>query len=189
MRGTAHAGYESIAAGLLFEGGIVQDGSGLYGTSLHAGASARWTRYGDVFIHGSVSAYEDATIGRLAPQWKIHVAGPVSVLPGFALQFAPGGAFPNASLTGIGEWASVSIWAGGKAGEEVRPAYLDQNVVYDIPERVEFGAWAGARARPLSWPVATGQLLVRSTPAHRRPRSSPHESDLHAFAMGPSVNF
>ncbi len=185
--GYAHLGYEAARAGILVDGAVIQDGSGLYGTSFHAGASARWSAYGDVLLQGALSAYKDATIGRVAPQWKLHVAGPLSVLPGVALQVAPGGAFPNASLTASAEWPSVSVWVGGKWGEEVRPAYLDQNVVYDIPERVELGAWAGARAR-----IFRGlwvQVRYSFDRLRRTDALSPNESDLHAFALGPSVNF
>ena len=34
---------------------------------------------------------------------------------------------------------------GGKFGEETRPAYLPQSVVYDLYDHVAWGGWAGAR--------------------------------------------
>ncbi|HEY2513519.1 MAG TPA: tetratricopeptide repeat protein [Polyangiaceae bacterium] len=185
--GYAHAGYDAPRGGITADAAVVVDGSGYYGTSWHVGASARFSPFGDLLLRGSVSVYPDETIGRVAPAWKVHVAGPLSLLPGAALQFAGGQVLPNASLSVLADWSALSLWAGGKYGDEARPAYLEHDVVYDIPERVAFGAWAGVRVRIAEglW----GQASYSFDRLHRTDPLHPSESDLHAIALGPSLRF
>jgi hypothetical protein len=185
--GYLRAGYDTANVGLLAEGAIIADGSGLYGTTPHVGASARWSRFGDALLQGAASFYKDLTALRLAARWRVPLAGPLSVIPGAAAQLVAGQAFADASLTLAAEWPVLSLWLGGKYGDEVRPAYLDSHVVYDIPERVAWGAWAGARVR-----VTRGLALQASYSLDRLRRTDkvlPQESDLHALAVGPVVTF
>ena len=185
--GYAHAGYDAPRAGFTADAAVVVDGSGYYGTSWHVGATARWSPLGDLFLRGSVSLYPDETIGRVAPAWKIPLGGPFSLLPGAAVQFAGGQVLPNASLSALADWSGFSLWVGGKYGDEARPAYLEHDVVYDIPERVAFGAWAGVRVRIVEGLWA--QASYSFDRLHRTDRFTPPESDLHAIALGPSLRF
>jgi hypothetical protein len=183
--GYLDAGYTSRAFGLTAHGAVVADGTGAYGTSPHAGLSLRWSPAGDLLLDGAVSGYSDGLVARGALRWRIPVAGPLSVTPGFAAQDARGSAFAAGSLGASLDWERASVWVGGKYGEEVRPAYLESHVVYDVPEHVLGGAWAGVRARILP------HLGVVASYAfdwlRRADGLSPSESSAHAFALGPIV--
>jgi hypothetical protein len=125
------------------------------------------------------------TVLRAAPRWRVRIAGPLSLEPGFAAQEAAGHVYAAGSLAAIVAWAHVSAWIGGKIGEEVRPAYLDAHVVYDIPEHVLGGAWLGVRAR-LGGPI--GLVATYAFDLLRRADSlSPSETGAHAIALGPFI--
>jgi hypothetical protein len=53
----------------------------------------------------------------------------------------------SASLSLLLDWPGLSLWAGGKYGQEERPAYLGQSIVYDLTDRVAWGAFGGLRLR------------------------------------------
>jgi tetratricopeptide (TPR) repeat protein len=41
----------------------------------------------------------------------------------------------------------LGLFIGGKVGQELRPAYLDIPVIYDLPAIIKYGAWGGATLR------------------------------------------
>jgi hypothetical protein len=185
--GYAHAGHEGKRVGLQLEGAVVDDGSGLLGVSEHVGVSARWSPVGDLLLDASLSAYRDERVPRLALTWSLPIAGPLRLAPGLAVQDAGGQALGNASLTGVVSLPGASAWLGAKWGPEERPAYLPAEVVYDIPERVAWGMWAGARLR------VTGPLWVFATYAfdrlHGTTTSLPTRADSHAVSAGLALHF
>ncbi len=187
----AHVGYSGANAGLLLQGALVFDGSGAIGTSKHVGLAARWSPAGDLLLDASLSVYDDRTIGRLAPSWSIPVAGPLRLVPGAAFQLADGEVKVTGSLTAALSFSSLELWAGGKYGEEIRPAYLSQLAIYNVQDRIAWGAWAGAR-------VKLGSVLaIQATYAIDRLRrdgdtstgTSTSESNSHALSLGPVLTF
>jgi tetratricopeptide (TPR) repeat protein len=183
--GYADFGLTTKSFDLVFHGALVADGTGTYGASPHVGLSGRVSLQGDLRIDASASLYTDATVYRAAARFRLPVYGPFFVEPGIAGQDADGQAYATGSLSAILVWPSVSLWIGGKYGEEFRPAYLDAHVVYDIPEHIVFGAWAGARVHII------GKVGLEAAYAfdwlRQQDRLSPPQSGAHAFALGPVV--
>lgn len=182
----ARAGYERPLGGLQVEGAVVHDGSGLLGLSEHVGVSGRWSPAGDLVADGSLSFYRDELIPRLALTWSLPVVGWLRVVPGVAAQDASGQALGNASLAAVVRASWASAWVGVKYGDEVRPAYLAAQIVYDIPSRVRWGTWAGARVR------AAGPVWLFATYAfdrlQRNDTTPPAYGDAHALVTGASVD-
>lgn len=185
--GYVRAGFERRAAAVEVQAAVVSDGSGLLGISEHVGASVRWSPAGDLLLDGALSLYRDVTVPRVALAWSIPVAGPLRLTPGVAAQDVNGQALANASLALLVRAPWAAAWAGVKAGDEVRPAYLPVQVVYDVPSRVRWGAWAGARVR------AGGPLSLFATYSFDRMQRTdalqPVNSDAHALVLGASVAF
>lgn len=192
--GYFHVGSWGERYGLLFRGALVSDGSGALGTSAHAGFSAHfrlasllppWT--GDLRLESSVSIYDDGALVRVAPSWAIHAVGPLHLIPGVAFQYGGGEAFASGSLTALLQWPTLSLWAGAKYGDEKRPAYLAQSVVYDITERVAWGAWVGVRVQP--WKALGFEATWAFDELRRTDSLTPAESGMHSFTIGPVVSF
>jgi hypothetical protein len=185
------AGITRPAFALLARGAVALDGTGAFGTSEHVGVSGRWTPSAslglDLKLDGALSVYPDTTAARIAPSVRVHLVGPLSIVPGVAAQRVSGQSFWNTSLSLLVDTSRASLWVGGKYGEEARPAYLDAHVIYDVPERIEWGAWAGARVS------VTHALGLTATYAFDRIRRtdalSPAESGVHAISFGPIVEF
>jgi hypothetical protein len=137
-------GYSVPLGGIGFHYAAVYDGSGLFGLTHHAGISTRWSPFGDIEVRGSVSFYPDMLVLRVEPSWRIPIAGGLSIRPGAGLADAGGAFLPTAMGTLALDRSRFSLWAGGKYGDEVRPVYLQVPVVYDITERIPYGAWGGA---------------------------------------------
>jgi len=181
-------GYERPAAALFLQGALVFDGSGVIGTSKHVGLAGRWSPAGDLLLDASLSLYDDQTIARIAPSWSIPV-GPLRLVPGVAVQVAGSEVKTTGSFTAALDAGPLSLWAGGKYGEEIRPTYLSQLAVYDILERVRWGAWAGARVRlgsVVSLQATYALDRLRWTDATT---GSATESNSHAVTLGPIFTF
>jgi tetratricopeptide (TPR) repeat protein len=181
------AGYAAPGGAFLLQGAVVADGSGTLGTSRHVGFSARWTEGSDLLLDASLSLYDDLTVGRVAPSWSVPVAGPLRLIPGLALQRAGDETKLTGSISAALDWPSLSLWGGGKYGEEIRPAYLGQLAVYDIKERVAWGAWAGARVRLGSTLSIVGSYALDHLT--RTDSLTPAESNSHAVTLGPLITF
>lgn len=189
-----HVGWWGERWGLVVRGGVVADGSGALKTSAHAGFSAhvglasflpKWT--GDARLDFSVSVYDDAPVVRVAPSWALHVYGPLHVIPGFAVQADGARGYGNGSLAVALEWPAFSAWLGGKVGDEKRPAYLAQGVVYDLSEIVAGGVWLGVRVRP--WKALGFEATYALDWLRRTDALAPAQSGLHTFTFGPVVTF
>ena len=141
--GFVDLGYARKLFGLGFTYGVVSDGSGAFGTSKHFGLSGRVSPFGDIVVNASASLYADLTVLRVEPSWKIPLAHGLSVTPGAAIQRAGSETLATGLATLTLERPSFGLFVGGKYGDEVRPAYLDLPVVYDIGERAKYGVWAG----------------------------------------------
>lgn len=178
-------GNATFGASLLF--GVVRDGSGKLGTSEHVGTVLRWSPAGDLMLAATVSAYSDDTIVRVSPSYRLGLGSGFSLTPAVAMQRAEGATWWNGSLTLSYDGAKGGFFVGGKYGEEVRPAYLADSVVYDMPEHVTWGLWAGGRVR-LGESLA---LRVAYSLDHLEGSSgtTPVSSNLHALTVGPVITF
>lgn len=183
----AHATWSSGALGLGLHAAIVTEGSGTLGTSEHAGIIGRYSPFGDLQLDVSVSRYTDETIARVSPSWTIPLYGPLRVITALAMQRVSGETLASASLSLLLDWQALSLWAGGKYGQEERPAYLAQSVVYDLTDRVAWGAWGGLRLR-----LGDG-IGVAATYAYDRLRVSGsangQTSAVQTLSVGPVFTF
>lgn len=157
------AGWVTEPFGLIALGAFVTSSDGYgparpLGSAWIAGLSGRWSPFGDGVLEASWSAWPDVSILRLAPSWRLPVVAGLSVTPGLAVQHlvAPAGAgLPPPLAEAVGAWpvagslglrydgSGFSLWAGGKLGDEVRPAYLWQPSVWGITATFRGGGWAG----------------------------------------------
>src|SRR5262249_14644061 len=99
--GYVDAGYAGASFGLILRGAVVGDGTGALGTSTHAGLSLRWSPLGDALLDASLSEYKDGAVARVAPRWRVPIAGPLSIVPGGFVQAASGGPFGGATLAAV----------------------------------------------------------------------------------------
>jgi hypothetical protein len=187
QEGYARVGVGDARLGASLQLGVVRDGSGSLGTSVHAGTALRWSPRGDLVLAAAVSGYSDQTILRISPSYRAALGHGVSLTPALALQRADGKAWGSGSLTVAYDAAGWGLLAGGKYGEEVRPAYLTDAVVYDLTEHVMWGAFASARVR------LTSDLALRASYSFDRLQGSTSgatvTSNLHAFSVGPVFEF
>lgn len=144
-----HEGYATIGWGNAMGGiaahyGIVYDWSGVLGLSHHIGFTARVSPFGDIELRGSASLYDDMKVYRLEPSWRIPLVGGLSLRPGAAFQYAGGDFHATGMATLSFDHSAFGLWAGGKYGDEVRPVYFGVPVIYDVQEKIAYGAWAGA---------------------------------------------
>jgi hypothetical protein len=148
----ASAGYVRRAWGLSLHYAFLADQTNFSGNSHHVAGVGRWSPLGDLTVEVAGSVYDDAKIARGEFGWRVPLGAGFSLRPAFAAQYAATTAYGNGSLaTGLlalsfdRTWGSLFV--GGKYGEEFRPASLSRDVVWNLPERIEWGAWAGARLR------------------------------------------
>ena len=189
-----HVGYWGERYGVVVRSAVVADGSQTLKTSGHAGLSAHfslasvlpaWT--GDARVESSVSVYDDGALVRVAPSWATHPFGPLHLIPEIAFQVAGARAYASGSLTAMLRWPAFSAWAGAKYGDEQRPAYLAQSVVYDITEHIAWGTWVGARVQP--WSALAFEAMWAFDQLRRTDTLVPAQSGMHSFSIGPVVTF
>jgi hypothetical protein len=152
------AGLVRPSFGISGQYAYLNDGSG-YTPQVHvAGLSARYSPWGDLLLAGNVALYQEMTVARLSPAWRLPLRPWLLLTPGLAIQVASADeahdqldgtteVLVNGSLSLALVGAAGSLWIGGKLGAEVRPADLDLPVIYNIPERVLFGAGVGGSLR------------------------------------------
>lgn len=141
--GHLRVGWASPRFGAALRYAIVGDGSLYVGDSHHGGIDLRWSPYGDVGLASSVSVYDDLTVLRFEPSWKIPIAWGLSIRPAMSVQWTKPYTYIGASATAYFERGPVELWAGGKGGPEMRPAYMTVDAIYNLQEEIEFGLWAG----------------------------------------------
>ncbi len=184
-----HEGYFDVgwgmrAGGFALHYGIVYDGSGMLGTSHHVGITGRWSPFGDIEVDVAGSFYDDMKIVRAEPSWRIPIAFGLSIRPAAAIADAGG----EVLATGMGTLAfdaqRFHLWVGGKYGDEVRPVYFAVPVVYDVTERIPYGAWAGVSVN------ATRDFrLSLSYAMDRLKQPSGTASDAHTLSLGAAATF
>ncbi len=147
--------------GILGQYALIYDGDVSEAAHI-AGLSARYSPWGDLLLDLSASIYPDLVVLRAAPAWRIRPLPWLTITPGVAVQGAlegSGSAAAETLVTGsLGvavSSAAGSLWIGGKVGAERRPAYLSVPAVYNIPEQINFGLWAGASLK-----VGRGALFL-----------------------------
>ncbi len=139
----ARTGYASPSWGIEAQYAFADDLSGFTGVSHHAGLSLRLSPFGDIMVNGALSFYSDELVFRLEPSWRIPVAGPFSVIPGFSVQRAGAETLGAGRVTLLLAGEVGTLFLGGKYGTEVRPASLDQALIENVSERIGYGMWAG----------------------------------------------
>jgi len=113
------------------------------------GGSFRLTTWGSLFVGGNASFYSDFNMLRLGLSYRLPVASWLDLVPSGSWQYAMGGAMDgrqggHAGLTLAATWSRVRLWTGGKYSFPERyPVYLDEAVVYNSPDEIGGGAWAG----------------------------------------------
>ncbi|WP_394834737.1 tetratricopeptide repeat protein [Pendulispora rubella] len=177
-------GYAGKNTGAIAHYAAVFDRSGFSGTSHHMGLSARWSAFGDVRLEASLSVYHDMNVFRAAPSWKIPLLWGFSVEPGTALQRTNAQWLATPSLTLMLERAWGSLAAGGKYGDEVRPAYLGARIVANIPERISWGWWIGG-----TWNAGRGLRVHLSYATNRLQLVDVGSSDAHFVTLSFSKSF
>jgi hypothetical protein len=187
-----HEGYASLGwarrrVGVSLHYALVSDGSGYTGLSHHVGVSARWSPLGDGNLDGAASIYGSEVVVRGDASWSFPLGHGFSVRPGIAVQWHPSEALPNGFVTLAWDRARGGVFAGGKYGEEYRPAYLSLGSIANLAERIEGGAWAGGR-------VQVGRVALSATYVYQRLRSvrsdaSVTDADAHSIVVGSSAVF
>ena len=109
-----------------------------------AGASLRVSPWGNIRVSGSGSFYTDETVYRTAAAWDMPLGGRFLLIPGAAYQQADGESYATGYLSASAPLGPVSVVVGAKYGEEYKPAYLEQAVVYNTPETIQWGGWCRA---------------------------------------------
>jgi hypothetical protein len=185
-------GYLRVGVGNRTVGGTMvlaalHDGSGALGSSYHAGVALRWSPAGDFVLAATVSAYSDETVYRLSPSYRIPLGYGVSLVPALALERAENGTYGSLALSLAWDGTSGGFFLGGKVGEEVRPAYLTDSVVYDVEEHVGAGLYVGGR-------ISLGShVSLRATYSFDHllatPASGSTASGLHSLSIGPVFTF
>ncbi len=181
----ATLGFSRPLAGIALHYAFVYDGSGALGASHHVGFTGRVSPFGDLELRGSASFYTDMTVLRAEPSWRIPIAGGFSVRPGGAVEWASAtGEVHGAGMITLSlDRALGSLWAGGKYGVEIRPVYFNVPVVYDIPENIAWGAWAGGALN------VNPDLRIYLSYAMDRLTWSLGASNAHTLTVGGSWSF
>jgi tetratricopeptide (TPR) repeat protein len=105
------------------------------------GVTGRFSPWGHVLLSGNASLYDSDTVVRTQVAWSMPVLSWLSVKPGAAYQYGNDESFWNLFASATARWGRVTLAAGGKFGDEYRPAYLDSQVVYNLPDTIGWGAW------------------------------------------------
>ncbi|MCA9667110.1 MAG: hypothetical protein KC503_16040, partial [Myxococcales bacterium] len=183
----------------------ISDGSETYSTTHQWAASADVAlgsggRFGHVALRAGASHYDDLTVLRIAPSYRLRLFGRLGLEAELALSqvsstdgaghFQLRGAslvrFATASLTLDARFSWGSLYLGGRYGDSVRPANLALGVTANSYDLVGPGLWAGAdlrvgtRAR-----LRLGYALSKlTTPISQTGPSADTDSTLQMFSLG-----
>ncbi len=177
-------GYATDMFGLQLTYALVVDGSAGGTTSHHAGLSLRWSPLGDVLVDASASHYTDIDVFRVAPSWRIPIAGGLSVRPGAAMQVAGGEVLGSGSATLSLDRGRLGLYFGGKYGDEVRPALLGLDLVENYADRIRWGLWAGG-----SLNVGEAARIDLSYSTERLQEAGGREGNTHSVTLGVTGRF
>jgi tetratricopeptide (TPR) repeat protein len=166
---------------------LVDDGSDYAGTSHHIGITGRYSSFVDIFLNLSASFYSDESVLRSEVSVRIPIYAGISLRPAGAVQWTSGSFFNTAALTLLYYHPRVSLWLGGKLGDERRAAYLNVGYVYIGPQRVPYGLWAGAAVYPgAKFSLSLGYNLDRLVRSDVTP---PEDSTVHSLTLALSRDF
>ena len=161
---------------------LLHDTSGTFGDVHAAGATLRWSPFGDVRLDGNVTVYPDLTFFRLAPAWRVPLGDLFFVEPGAAVQLMGDGAKASGNLTLGVEGSLGALWMGGKYGRETRPTSLPLLEIYDVLSDVRYGLWAGARVRVVDRFYLFGSWAMNALETEQSGVAS--DSQHHLFSVG-----
>ncbi|MEX1368425.1 MAG: tetratricopeptide repeat protein [Nannocystaceae bacterium] len=137
----AAAGVTWPAAGVLIQYGWLHD-QGL--PAVHAvGTSARVSPWGDIVLDASATVEPGVVRPRLAAHWRLPVHRHVWLRPGGSMQVDGSEILGTGRLTVGLHGEPGSVWLGGMAGRERRPALLDVPLILNLADDLRWGAWAG----------------------------------------------
>jgi len=182
-----HEGY--LTAGLVWPDfglrasyALVSDGTG-YWTLIHAvGLTGRYSAlFGDLRLSANITFYSDMDVVRVGPSWTLPLTSWLSVVPALRLQYAVAN---GQSLQLLGKERATlasgslsvhlrnrigALWLGATYGDQVRPANLDLNLVFDSTDRVVLSTWIGASLNLAnSWtPLLALSLVQLESPIDR----------------------
>lgn len=181
------AGLTGKSAGLTLHYALVADRSGYIGSSHHVGLSGRYSYYADLLMNLSASVYSDEQVLRGELAVRMPLGRGFSVRPGFALQWTPTAIYKTPSLTLSWDHRYVSLWAGGKYGDEKRPALFAVAYIYNGAATMPYGAWFGITVRSRS---ALNTTLSYSYDRMQRKDLTPaQDSHFHAIFLSLSKEF
>lgn len=177
-------GYATDAFGFQLSYALVADGSPGGTASQHVGLSLRWSPLGDIVVDASASHYSDMDVFRLAPSWRIPIAGGLSIRPGAAMQVAGGEILGSGNATLSLDRGGFGLYFGGKYGDEVRPALLGLDMVESYTDRIKWGLWAGG-----SMNVGERLRIDLSYSTERLQEAGGREGNTHSLTLGATGRF
>jgi tetratricopeptide (TPR) repeat protein len=112
-----------------------------------AALSLRISRFGDLWIDGAVTVYDELVLPQAGIEWRLPLGLGFSVTPEARGQWPGGGDGGGwaGELTLAWFGARAGVWLGGIYGREVRPVSLRPQAIYNIPEEVREGVRAGVQ--------------------------------------------
>ena len=112
-----------------------------------AGLALRGRLWGDLLTTGVYSHYDDMDVWRAALGFRMPLTAWFTLTPGVAYQHAGDEDLGSGSLSAAMALGRFFADVGGRYGDEVRPAYPDHAVIYNVSERLRYGAWASLGVR------------------------------------------
>ena len=116
-------------------------------TGHSAGLTLKGRVWGDLLGGGIYSHYDDMDVWRVALRYRMPLTSWLSLTPGVAYQHAGDEDLASGSLAATMTLDRLCVDLGGRYGDEMRPAYPEQSVVYNVSNRLPYGAWASLSVR------------------------------------------
>lgn len=159
-------------------------------TSHHLGLSARYSPFGDGVFTFATSLYGTTPVLRGELSWRFPLWRGISLKPAFALQWSADGFLPNGGLTARYDHTRFGVFAGGKYGWEKKPAYLMYEFIYNGPDRINYGLWAGVYGRPRAgWTLSLTYALDHLVSDAATSSATALSYDAHYLTAGVSKEF
>lgn len=112
-----------------------------------AALAVRGRVWGDLLVSGVYSHYDDMDVWRAALRYRMPLAPWFTLTPGVAYQRSGDEDLGSGSLAASIALGRLTADVGGRYGDEVRPAYPDQALVYNVSHRLRYGAWTSFGVR------------------------------------------
>ncbi len=143
----AHLGWSGARFGVTAHYAYQGNDAPSLNTAHTAGLALRGRAWGDILANGLFSHYDDMDVWRAALRYRMPLTSWLALTPGVAYQHADDEDLVSGSLAAALSLGRVKAEVGGRYGDEVRPAYPDQAVVYNVAHRLRYGAWASLGVR------------------------------------------